>query len=130
MALIPCFECKKEIGSTVDICPQCGTNQIKLKKLIEKSNELQNLTFWNECSLYGFLFGSLYYAGYGKMQKAIVMLILSFIPLGIFAVAIYCGKNAKYELPIGLEEFKWGNVFIIIILSMIGFYLLNIFRTA
>jgi hypothetical protein len=53
------------------------------------------------------LFGSVYYAGYGKLTKAVICALISFIPLIQIPVNIYLGKKANSELPVGKVPFKW-----------------------
>jgi len=55
----------------------------------------------------GFDFNAAYYAGYGKVGKAIVLSLIGFMPLTMIGVAIYTGKNANKELPVGTVPFNW-----------------------
>ena len=112
MALIPCAECEKEIGSTVNICPHCGTDQIKFKKLTSNSGS-------NKFNWWAFFFWNQYYAGYGKFGKAILMSFIGFIPLTMIFVAIYCGKKANSELPIGKIQFSWIKTISVSLLNII-----------
>lgn len=75
----------------------------------------------------GFLFGIFYYAGYGKLKKAIIMGLPIAIPIiGIIVslvIAIYCGINARRDLPIKKVPFGWSNVGIVLLI-VVGLYAL------
>lgn len=65
----------------------------------------------NGWSWMGFLFAPHYYAGYGQLNKGLVLAIISGImPLVAIAVGIYGGLKAHKELPIKEVEFSWKNV--------------------
>ena len=75
----------------------------------------------------GFLFNAYYYAGYGRMKKGIILIILSMlIPIFGIAVAVYCGIKAKSELPIGNAPFVWKNVLIVFFIAIISLTLSQI----
>lgn len=61
----------------------------------------------------GLLFGPSYYAGYGNMKKAVIMALLSFMPLTGLIVNVHCGLKANAELPVKEQAFQWKNVAII-----------------
>ncbi|MCJ2164689.1 MULTISPECIES: hypothetical protein [unclassified Pseudodesulfovibrio] len=61
----------------------------------------------------GLLFGGMYFAGYGKLVKGLIMGALSFIPLTAIAVHIYAGIKARKELPVGEQAFSWMNAIIV-----------------
>jgi len=71
-------------------------------------------------SLKGLLFAQHYYAGYGELKKAIVYSLLGGFPLFGIIIAILCGKNAKKDLPIGKQKFKWINVVITITITIVS----------
>lgn len=78
----------------------------------------------------GFLFAPYYYSGYGKLNKGLVLAVISgLLPLLGIGVAIYGGLRAKKELPIGQVDFKWLNVgialVILIIVSIISQFIIN-----
>ena len=79
-------------------------------------NDDINVKAQNGFSLMGLFFGPYYYAGYGKLKQGIFMSILTIIPLGWIVVGIYCGFCAKKDLKIKQIEFKWFNVFIVVII--------------
>jgi hypothetical protein len=62
----------------------------------------------------GLFFAPYYYAGYGELKKGIIYGILIVIPfIGIvtsIVIGILSGKNARKDLPIGKQKFKWANV--------------------
>jgi len=60
----------------------------------------------------GFFFGPYYYAGYGLFKKGLILGFISIIPIiGYIAIPIYCGINAKKELPTGERPFDWKSSF-------------------
>jgi hypothetical protein len=67
----------------------------------------------------GFLFAPYYYAGYGNIQKGIILAVISFIPLTQIIVGIYAGKKANQELPVGKQEFDWKKATPVIILHLV-----------
>jgi len=68
----------------------------------------------------GFFFAPHYYAGYGKLQKGLILAVVSGImPLLAIFVAIYGGLKAKKELPIGNDKFNWKNVGITLVVSVV-----------
>ena len=75
------------------------------------------------------LFAPAYYAGYGKFKKGLVFAIIGFMPLTAIIVNIYAGTQAKKELPIGEQDFKWGAAIgisiIQTVISSIAFSLIN-----
>lgn len=79
----------------------------------------ENSTKQQSWSWLGLFFGPYYYAGYGKFKKAILLGFLNIIPIvGYIGVPIYCGLNAKKELPIGERQFSWSSVF-----GLLGVYM-------
>ena len=62
----------------------------------------------------GLFFAPYYYAGYGELKKGIIYGSLIAIPfIGIITsivIGILSGKNARKDLPIGKQKFKWVNV--------------------
>jgi hypothetical protein len=54
-----------------------------------------------------FFFASAYYAGYGKIGKALVFAFAGIVPLAALVANIYAGVKANRELPIGSSPFKW-----------------------
>lgn len=68
----------------------------------------------------GFLFNAYYFAGYGELKKAIMLIIPSvLIPIVGIGVAVYGGLKAKQELPIGEVEFNWKNVGIVLAIAIV-----------
>jgi hypothetical protein len=90
-----------------------------------EENQVEEKKGW---SWFGFFFAPFYYAGYGELKKGIIYGIISFIPfIGGLAVAIIGGRNARKDLPIGKQDFKWsavGIVFAIFLPLTIGVQLL------
>ena len=71
-------------------------------------------------SWFGFFFNVYYYAGYGNLKKAIILIIPSIlIPIIGIVVAVYCGLKAKQELPIGDMKFNWINVGITLLTAIV-----------
>jgi uncharacterized membrane-anchored protein YitT (DUF2179 family) len=75
-------------------------------------------------------FAPYYYAGYGQLNKGIVLAVISgILPIFAILVGIYGGLKANKELPIGEKEFNWKNVVITIItllvVSIISMTLIN-----
>lgn len=70
----------------------------------------------------GFLFPAFYYAGYGKLNKGLVFIVLStFYPIGTIGaivLAIYGGLKARQELPVGQIPFSWKNVAIVVVVGV------------
>lgn len=78
------------------------------EKIIENNVEpIENKQGW---SWMGFLFAPFYYAGYGKIKKGFVLLLLQMLPFVGLGVMIYAGLKARKELPIGISLFSWGGV--------------------
>lgn len=88
-----------------------------------KNNTESKPTKNSKWSWLGFFFGYLYYAGYEKLKFAIIMVILFSIPtIGDFFaifIAVYCGMNAKKDLPIKQIPFNWDNVVIVIFTGVV-----------
>ena len=74
----------------------------------------------------GFFFAPYYYAGYGNLGKGILYAILGVFPLFGIIIAIISGKNARKDLPIGKQEFKWANVAIIFVLIVVFGFILQL----
>jgi len=74
----------------------------------------------------GFLFAQHYYAGYGELKKGIFYAILGGFPLFAIIIAIMCGMNAKKDLPIGKQDFKWVNVALTVVITIVSSVLLKI----
>lgn len=89
-------------------------------------NDLENQTITTRTkgwSWMGFFFAYLYYAGYGKLKFAIILIVIFSIPsigdfLAIF-IAVYCGINAKKDLLVKQIPFNWDNVIIVIFAGLI-----------
>jgi len=79
-------------------------------------NQVKEKKGW---SWLGFFFTSIYYAGYGKVGKGIILAIIGLIPLGLLIVGIYGGLKAKSELPIEEQNFNWMYGLILIVLNII-----------
>jgi len=68
----------------------------------------------------GFFFAPYYYAGYGNLQKGLILAVVSgLMPLFAIFVGVYGGLKAKQELPIGNQEFNWKNVGIAVVVLVI-----------
>jgi len=67
----------------------------------------------------GFLFAPYYYAGYGKLKKGVIYVVLGTFPLFGIIIAILGGRNARKDLPIGKEEFNWKNIGIIFVINIV-----------
>lgn len=67
----------------------------------------------------GFLFNIYYYAGYGKLKKAIIMSLLMLLVIPMFIIPFYCGFKAKSELPIKQVPFSWGKVGIVVVVYIV-----------
>jgi hypothetical protein len=67
----------------------------------------------------GFLFNIYYYAGYGKLKKAIIMSLLMLLVIPMFIIPFYCGFKAKSELPRKQVPFSWGKVGIVVVVYMV-----------
>jgi len=81
-------------------------------------------------SWFGFLFAPHYYAGYGQLNKGIILAVVSgLIPLLAIAVGVYGGLKAKQELPIGNVKYNWKNagvtIAIVIIVSIVSMTLIQ-----
>ena len=66
----------------------------------------------------GFFFAPHYYAGYGEVKKGAFYAIVGAFPLFGLIIAIIAGKNAKKDLPIKKQDFKWINVVLTIFLTL------------
>ena len=107
-----CPLCKETIIDGALKCKHCGSmvnelnigNNYDRSKVVNKSNTKTHNFSW-----IALLFNTSYYAGYGKMGKAIICGIIGFIPLTLIPVAIYLGFNANKELPVGDVPFNWGK---------------------
>ena len=78
-------------------------------------NGVENQSTNGGWSWMGFLFSAYYYAGYGKLQKGIVMMLLMCLIIPAFIIPFYCGFKAKSELPIKQVPFNWGKVGILVL---------------
>jgi hypothetical protein len=91
-----------------------------------EENQVEEKKGW---SWLGFFFAPYYYAGYGELKKGIIYGVISVIPfIGGLIVAIIGGRNARKDLPIGKQDFKWsavGIVFAIVLPLVIGVQLLQ-----
>lgn len=122
MGIDSCLECKKEIGLNINICPHCGTNQSSFRNSHNSanSNSFTNNNTHNNSKKYNwwaFFFWNHYYAGYGKFVKAFIMAIIGFVPFTAFFVAMYCGRKANSELPIGKVKFSWGKATLMFLIN-------------
>jgi len=77
-------------------------------------------------SWYGFLFAPHYYAGYGDIKKGSIYAALSGIPIFGLVIAFLGGKNAKKDLPIGEQEFKWTNVGITVAINFVALMIVQL----
>ena len=102
MSLVACIECKKNIGSLVKTCPNCGTKQ-----------KIGSFSWW------ALFFPPIYYFGYGKIFKGLLFFILFFIPLFNIFICIYAGFNAKKNLDVRNKSFNWYKASIPIALILI-----------
>ena len=68
----------------------------------------------------GFCFAPYYYAGYGDLKKGCIYAIIGAFPLFGIIIGIIAGKNARKDLPIGEEDFKWKNVAITVVLTVVS----------
>ena len=82
-------------------------------------NGVENQSTNGGWSWMGFLFSAYYYAGYGKLQKGIVMMLLMCLIIPAFIIPFYCGFKAKSELPIKQVPFNWGKVGIVVVVYMV-----------
>lgn len=78
-------------------------------------NQVEEKKGW---SWLGFFFAPHYYAGYGNVKKGAIYAIIGAFPLFGLIIAIIAGKNARKELPVGRQEFKWANVALTVFLSV------------
>jgi len=83
-----------------------------------EENQVKEKKGW---SWLGFFFTSIYYAGYGKVGKGIILAIIGLIPLVPLIVGIYGGVKAKSELPIKNQNFNWIYGIILIVLNIVLF---------
>lgn len=60
-----------------------------------------------------------YYAGYGRFYKGLMFVLLMVIPPAGVVIAIYSGKKANKELPVGKVPFKWGPAIGLFCITMI-----------
>ncbi|MEA3352299.1 MAG: hypothetical protein U9Q33_00585 [Campylobacterota bacterium] len=84
-------------------------------------------------SWFGFLFAPHYYAGYGQLNKGIILAVISgLMPLFGIVVGVYGGLKAKQELPIGNLEYNWKNagitIAIVIIVSIVSMTLIQFIK--
>jgi len=89
-------------------------------------------------NIFAFIFNVSYYAGYGKVGKAILLGIIGIVPLLLaiilkiggliflimLPVAIYMGFAANKELPIGEKPFHWGKAVGVGLLQFVFFLFL------
>ena len=108
-----CPKCGKEIADDAVICIGCGRAVIGASPAVAVAgNNIQTNTSaaptgkFNPMAL---LFNTSYYAGYGKVGKAMLLAVVGFIPLTLIPVAIYMGFSANKELPVGQIPFHWGK---------------------
>ena len=91
-----------------------------------EENQVEEKKGW---SWLGFFFAPHYYAGYGEVKKGIIYAIIGAFPLFGLIIGVIAGKNAKKDLPIGKQDFKWLNVALTVVLAVAsGFtmqYLIN-----
>ena len=81
-------------------------------------NQVKKKESW---SWKGFFFAPYYYAGYGELQKGMIMAVLGGIPFVGLIVGIYGGLKAKQELPIDQQSFSWSNAAPAIIVNLMIF---------
>ena len=79
----------------------------------------------------GFFFAPYYYAGYGNLQKGLILAVVSgLIPLFAIFVGVYGGLKVKKELPIGNVDFNWKNVGItLVVLLVISFISMTVIQS-
>ena len=82
-------------------------------------NGVENKSTNSGWSWMGFLFNAYYYAGYGKLQKGIIMMLLTGLIIPAFIIPFYCGFKAKNELPIQQIPFSWGKVGILVLVAFV-----------
>ena len=82
-------------------------------------NGVENQSTNSGWSWMGFLFNIYYYAGYGKLKKAIIMSLLMLLIIPMFIIPFYCGFKAKSELPRKQVPFSWGKVGIVVVVYMV-----------
>ncbi len=78
-------------------------------------NQVEEKKGW---SWLGFFFAPYYYAGYGKVKKGVIYAIIGAFPLFGLIIGIIAGKNARKDLPIGKQDFKWANVALTVFLTI------------
>jgi len=81
-------------------------------------NQVEEKKGW---SWLGFFFAPYYYAGYGELQKGIILAVISGIPLLGLLAGVYGGLKAKQELPIKQQPFNWKNVGIAAVVNIMIF---------
>ncbi len=93
-----------------------GGTVIEEAEKIEETVEIEEKKGW---SWLGFFFGPYYYAGYGKTLTAFLMGLFTLVPFVGLVIAVYAGLNAKKELPIGKQKFKWADTIVLIVFMVI-----------
>jgi hypothetical protein len=92
-------------------------------------NGVENQSTNSGWSWMGFLFNIYYYAGYGKLKKAIIMSLLMLLIIPMFIIPFYCGFKAKSELPIKQVPFSWGKVGILVLVYLVAYVVAGIVAT-
>jgi hypothetical protein len=64
-----------------------------------------------------FIFSYAYYAGYGRIPKALALAVAACIPVVFIGVPLYAGFKANADLPIGEQAFSWPKA---ILFAVIG----------
>lgn len=64
-----------------------------------------------------FIFSYAYYAGYGRIPKALALAVAACIPIVFIGVPFYAGFKANTDLPVGEQPFSWPKA---ILLAFIG----------
>lgn len=105
-----CPFCKETIADGALKCKHCGSmmNEASSSNKIQ-SNASSPKPDPGKFNPFALLFSTAYYAGYGKVGKAMLCAAIGFIPLTAIPVSIYMGVSANKELPIGQIPFSWGK---------------------
>lgn len=105
-----CPKCGKEIADDAVICIGCGRSVNGSGAAVAAGTTISTPAAPSgKFNPMAFLFNTSYYAGYGKIGKAMLLAVVGFIPLTLIPVAIYMGFRANKELPIGQIPFHWGK---------------------
>lgn len=86
-------------------------------------NQVEEKKGW---SWLGFFFAPHYYAGYGDLKKGLIYAVIGAFPLFGLIIGIISGRNARKDLPIGKQDFKWANVGITVVVNIIVAIILQI----